>query len=54
MKKIWVVFIKEFLDIVRDRRRLILTLISIFIAMPFDVCVASQVGPANSRSAICR
>ncbi|MBI5934966.1 MAG: ABC transporter permease [Chloroflexi bacterium] len=34
MKKIWVVFIKEFLDIVRDRRRIILTLISIFIGVP--------------------
>lgn len=34
MKKIWVVFIKEFLDIVRDRRRVILMLVSIFVALP--------------------
>lgn len=34
MKKIWVVFIKEFLDIVRDRRRIILTLVSTFVLMP--------------------
>ena len=34
MKKIWVVFIKEFLDILRDRRRVILTLVSIFVLAP--------------------
>jgi len=34
MKKIWVVFIKEFLDIIRDRRRIILMLVSTFVLMP--------------------
>jgi len=34
VKKIWVVFIKEFLDIVRDRRRVIMTLLSIFVLTP--------------------
>jgi len=37
MKKIWVVFIKEFLDIVRDRRRIITMALTIFIGMPLLV-----------------
>src|SRR5512133_236540 len=34
MRSIWVVFRKELLDIVRDRRRFILTLLSLFVFFP--------------------
>jgi len=39
MRSMWVVFSKEFLDIIRDRRRFILTLLTLFVFLPLILIV---------------